>query len=127
MFAFFGRWLKGLIIGWILSFIAYLIKRAMTKAFQNVKDFENAQNAGMKRPANSADIVDTIWAGMTEDQLLATFGHPDTRFRNSAETEIWHYTKWNGQNTSTEVILSNRQVTSWGPAQPLSIESQAHP
>ncbi len=99
----------------------YLVKRALAKSFGNMQQ-HNSQHPH-QRPQSSQpqhDVVETIWAGMTTDQLRAAFGTPQSK-ENSKEKneesseggEIWIYSNLNGQGTRTAITVENQKVKSW--------------
>jgi len=121
MLIFLGRWLKGLILGWLMAFIFFLIKRAMKRAFGNVADFDQQaqqdQRTGQAhRPPHSADIIETLWDGMSTSQLVASYGQPDQKYRENQTREIWTYMRMTGRTAPTEITIENGSVTKWQAA-----------
>ena len=110
MFVFIGRFLKGLILGWIISLVMYLAKRALARAFGQMQ--QPQQPRSNPQPAEGNDIVETMWAGMSIDQLRATFGTPQSK-QATASGDIWVYANLNGQGTETSITITNGVVTSW--------------
>ncbi|HOO49884.1 MAG TPA: hypothetical protein PLK94_01200 [Alphaproteobacteria bacterium] len=126
MLTLFGRWLKGLIAGWLMAFIFFLIKRALQRAFGDVASMQaEAQNDPTRaaRHGNTSDIIETIWIGMSADQLRMTFGAPTSKEKVSFTQENWIYQKWQGRDTPTKVTLENNKVTSWEELPPLQISA----
>ena len=126
MFTFIGRFLKGLIVGWIMSLMMYLVKRALSKALGG--HMPGAQNRTRPHPSsqtsqqntysrptshqNQDDVVETIWVGMSTDQLRRSFGAPLQR-ETVANGEIWSYANLNGQGIQTRVAIHKHAVTGW--------------
>ncbi|MDY0029040.1 MAG: hypothetical protein RBR86_03760 [Pseudobdellovibrionaceae bacterium] len=125
MLTLFGRWLKGLIVGWLMAFIFFLIKRALQRAFGDVAAMRQAGTQNdPSRAANhssTSDIIETIWIGMSSDQLRMTFGAPTSKEKLSFTQENWIYQKWQGRDTPTKVTLENNRVTSWEELPPPQI------
>ncbi len=113
MFLFITRFLKGMIIGWIMSLIMYLVKRALAKSFGNMPQ-QNSQHPQYKpQPSQPQhDVVETIWAGMTTDQLRTAFGAPQSKEKNEAN-EIWVYPNLNGHGTQTRITIENNAIKQW--------------
>lgn len=130
MFIFIARFLKGIILGWIMALVFYLFKRMMKRMFElntqqqqahapqnSVKPAPYAPYAPYKPYTNadsSAQIIDTIWVGMRDVELSNTFGAPDARDSHIAQgEEIWTYNTMRGMDGVTRVTLSNGQIKSW--------------
>lgn len=123
MLTLFLRWFKGLIIGWLMSLVFFLVRRALTKAFgqMNVpQQGTSHQTRHQPHPtaeqpprAPQGDIIETIWVGMSTEQLRQSFGEPTTIKRNG-QIEIWSYPRLDGQQGhTTEVTLENSVITKW--------------
>lgn len=118
MFLIIGRFLKGIILGWILSLIFYLVKRALARAFGAVQQSQHSSRHSQSEHQNqqssspSHDVVETIWAGMSVTQLRTTFGTPQSK-QNIQGGEIWAYANLNGQGTETSITIQNGMVVSW--------------
>ena len=116
MFLFIGRFLKGIILGWILSLIFYLVKRALARAFGAVQQTQASSRTHsdpyQQSSSPSHDVVETIWAGMSVTQLRTTFGTPQSK-QNIQGGEIWAYANLNGQGTETSITIQNGMVVSW--------------
>ena len=97
----------------------YLVKRALAKSFGQMPQ-QNSQHPQQpyQRPQSSHprppqhDVVETIWAGMTTDQLRTTFGTPQSK-ENSDGREIWVYSNLNGQGTRTAITIQNGVIKQW--------------
>ncbi len=127
MLTFFGRWLKGLIAGWLMAFIFFLIKRAMKRAFGDVADMERqAQQArpSQRHQTSSQDVIETIWDGMSSAHLIDSFGAPDQKLRSSPIGEIWIYRHMAGRTSPTEIHIENGSVTKWQAAASQGIEQR---
>ena len=118
MFLFIGRFLKGIILGWILSLIFFVVKRALARAFGTVQQSQNSsrhkqsEHQNQQSSSSHTDVVETIWVGMNVNQLRTTFGTPQSK-QNIQSGEIWLYANLNGQGTETEISIQNGIVTSW--------------
>jgi len=117
MFLFIARFLKGLILGWIMALIFYLVKRALTRTFGNMpQQTENGAQQNHTQntynPSPTHDVVETIWAGMSVAKLKRTFGAP-VRTQNVAGGEVWTYTNLNGHGTETAITIQNGVVLGW--------------
>jgi len=101
-----------------MALIFFLIKRAMKRAFGNVADFDQQaqQTRQAHRPPHSADIIETLWDGMTTSQLIASYGQPDQKYRDGQAREIWTYTRMTGRTDPTEITIENGSVTKWQAA-----------
>lgn len=124
MLLFIVRWFKGLILGWILSLIFLMVRKMLERAFGGPlpKGFAHpgqggpqARGAERGRPSYTprGDVIDTIWIGMTKDQLLQNLGAPESRTISGLHTQVWAYPRWNGQNTPAKVTLTEDKVTAW--------------
>lgn len=131
MFILIARFLKGIILGWIMALVFYLFKRMMKRMFElnmpqhpqqqatpaQQKPVQPAPYAPYKPYTNadsSAQIIDTIWVGMRDVELSNTFGAPDARDSHIAQgEEIWTYNTMRGMDGVTRVTLSNGQIKSW--------------
>ncbi|MEK7802243.1 MAG: hypothetical protein AAB276_07305 [Pseudomonadota bacterium] len=128
MFILIARFLKGIILGWIMALVFYLFKRMMKRVFElNVpqpqatptpqKPAEQAPYAPYKpytNADNSAQIIDTIWVGMSDVELSNIFGAPDARDSHIAQgEEIWTYNTMRGMDGVTRVTLSNGLIKNW--------------
>lgn len=114
MIGFVLRFFKGLILGWLMSLVFFMVKRILARAFGNMPSSNNHQPHTDSRSANqnSNDVVETIWAGMSATQLRATFGTPFKK-ENVKSGEIWTYANLNGIDTETDVSIKDNQVTNW--------------
>ncbi len=58
-----------------------------------------------------------VAVGMNFDDVLASWGIPDTRIRDTNRSEEhWVYVltdRWNGDSVSYEFVFVNRELTSW--------------
>lgn len=120
MLLFIARWLKGLILGWILSLIFLMIRKMLERAFGGPlpKGFMGPSSAKGTNRTNrpytpQGDVIDTIWIGMTKDQLLQSLGSPEARVISGLHTQVWTYARWNGQNTPAKVTLIEDKVSAW--------------
>jgi hypothetical protein len=111
MLTFIARFFKGLIIGWIMSLIMYLVKRALTKSFGSMQGAQQPPRPQNQR-AEGHDIVETIWAGMSTAQLRTSFGAPKT-INPATNGEVWIYTGLNGQGIDTAITIENNSVKHW--------------
>lgn len=111
MLTFIARFFKGLIIGWIMSLIMFLVKRALAKSFGSMQDGQQSAQPQNRR-AEGHDIVETIWAGMSTAQLRNTFGRPKT-INPATNGEVWIYTGLNGVGIDTAVTIENNLVKHW--------------
>jgi hypothetical protein len=68
MFLIIGRFIKGIILGWIMSLIFYLVKRALARAFGNVQQSQQSSRTHadpyQQSSSTGHDVVETIWAGI---------------------------------------------------------------
>jgi hypothetical protein len=126
MFLIIGRFIKGIILGWILSLIFYLVKRALARAFGNVQQAQQSSrtHADPYQQSSSAghDVVETIWAGMSINQLRTAFGTPQSK-QNIQGGEVWVYANLNGQGTETAITIENGMVSNWSNQQ-ISLSGQ---
>lgn len=106
----FGRFLKGIILGWILSLIFYLVKRALARVFGQMQ--QTQQSTRQQSSSASHDVVETIWAGMSINQLRTAFGTPQSK-QNIQGGEIWVYANLNGQGTETAITIRDGVVSNW--------------
>lgn len=120
MLLFIARWFKGLILGWILSLIFLMVRKMLERAFGGPlpKDFMGAPSAKGTGRTNrpyppQGDVIDTIWIGMTKDQLLQSLGSPESRIISGLHSQVWTYARWNGQNTPAKVTLTEDKVSAW--------------
>lgn len=135
MLTFFFRWFKGLIIGWLMSLVFFLVRRALTKTFgqmngpqPDVSRHPHAPRPTPSRPTQQSDIIETIWVGMSTAQLRQSFGEPTTIQRNGAR-EIWSYPRLDGQHGhTTEITVENGLITKWQDVEDTlpSLENSAH-
>lgn len=117
MLLFLARWFKGLIIGWIISLILFMLKRALSRAFGNMEGLDSAQNAPQPRKyQNDGSVVETLWAGMTPAQLTATFGPPSSKNKTGPNSEVWTYSMFGGKPDPTQITIENGMVTGWDKA-----------
>ncbi len=93
-----------------MSLIFYLVKRALARTFGNMP--EPHQQPNPQNTSSSHDVVETIWAGMSVNQLRTTFGTPKSK-QNSQGGEVWVYANLNGQGTETEITIENGMVAGW--------------
>lgn len=103
----------------------YLAKRMLSKAFG--VDAINPKGANAPRKQNpyknnsanqnNADVVDTIWVGMSVHQLLKSFGEALTK-QYVANGEIWTYLNLNGQGTRTAITIKNGVIANWEDIRP---------
>jgi hypothetical protein len=116
MFLIIGRFIKGIILGWILSLIFYLAKRALARMFGQMQQTQASSRTHpdphQQSYSTGHDVVETIWAGMSVTQLRTTFGTPQSK-RNIQGGEIWVYANLNGQGTETSITIQNGMVVSW--------------
>lgn len=120
MFRFIFKFLKGLIVGWIVSLMMYLVKRMLAKAFGagpiNSQPHQNPKNWNPNRTSsanqNRQDIVETMWVGMSASQLVNSLGPALTK-DYSGNREIWTYLNLKGQGTKTAVAIENGIVVNW--------------
>lgn len=122
-----------------MSLIFYLVKRMLAKAF-GVDAFnpQNGRKTAPKQPSqpysnyqqtanqNALDVVETMWVGMSAQQLMSAFGSPSTK-QIVAGGEIWTYANLNGNGTQTAVTIQNGLVSSWQNKQTNSPASFAAP
>ncbi|HNQ92443.1 MAG TPA: hypothetical protein PKI93_05865 [Alphaproteobacteria bacterium] len=114
MLLFIARWFKGLIVGWIIGLILFMLKRALSRAFGNLEGLEGSQGTPQpRRYPNDGSVVETLWAGMSAAQLTATFGPPDLKNKTGPNSEVWTYSTFNGKPEPTAVTIQNGKVTSW--------------
>jgi hypothetical protein len=106
---FVGRFIKGILLGWIMSLIFYLAKRILAQIF-NSRPMSRSDDA--PNPVSQKDIVETIWAGMSRDQLHTSFGMPQSK-ENTQGGEVWVYANLNGQGTETSIVIEAGLVKSW--------------
>jgi hypothetical protein len=116
MFLIIGRFIKGIILGWIMSLIFYLVKRALARAFGNVQQSQQSSRTHadpyQQSSSTGHDVVETIWAGMGVNQLRTAFGTPQSK-QNIQDGEIWTYANLNGQGTETAITIQDGVVISW--------------
>ncbi|MFA7276170.1 MAG: hypothetical protein WC043_05150 [Pseudobdellovibrionaceae bacterium] len=110
MFIFLARWFKGILLGWIAALAMYLVKRIITKAFNMERPPhwpENETAAGNPRgKAPQGDVIDTLYTGMSEQQLLSAMKEPMSKLTCEGNVQIWVY--------PTRVItLEKGNVTKW--------------
>ncbi len=120
MLLFIARWFKGLILGWILSLIFLMVRKMLERAFGGPLPKDFSQTASSQRSGRTnrtytpqGDVIDTIWIGMTKDQLLQNLGSPESRVISGLHTQVWTYSRWNGQNTPAKVTLIEDKVSAW--------------
>lgn len=134
MFGFILKFVKGLIVGWIVSLMMYLAKRVISKAFGvDAISPKSAQPQRKSNPyktnsanQNSQDVVDTIWVGMSVDQLLKSFGEALTK-QYVAGGEVWTYLNLNGQGTQTAITIRNGMIVTWQDIRPRAAAPFAAP
>ena len=117
MFTIIGQFIRGLILGWILSLIGYLIKRALSRAFGGQNPFDPASPHSHRHDQptrqHDANVIETIWVGMKTDQLLKNFGSPQSK-QVIPYGAVWTYANLNGAaGTETEVTIQHDAVVSW--------------
>lgn len=121
MLLFVGQWIRGLILGWVVALIFYLVKRLLTKVFGQMNrpvDREKPKNQssdifGVSRgQAPDQNVVETIWVGMTTSQLIAAFGHPQ-RTEKKGPQDIWVYTNITGNGAETAISLFQNRISDW--------------
>lgn len=97
-----------------MSLIFYVVRRMLARTFGNMPQPQHpSQSQSTPRQSSSGhDVVETIWAGMSLDQLRTTFGTPLSK-ETIQGGEIWTYANLNGQGSRTSITIQNRQVTSW--------------
>lgn len=118
MLIFLSRWLKGLIAGWLMALMFFIIKRALKKAFGGSVDMGSFDINNPPHARNTPDqqddtIVETIWAGMPAQQLIKTFGQPQTVTKTGINSEVWVYPIFNGKLEPTEIQIENEAITKW--------------
>lgn len=109
-----------------MSLIFFLVKRMLAKAFGADMLDPQAHNrtTPQQRPSssqpysqrtanqNTLDVVETMWVGMSADQLRAAFGVPLSK-ENIAGGEVWIYANLNGQGVQTAITIQNNLVAHW--------------
>lgn len=125
MIGFLLRGLKGVILGWLMSLVFFLVKRALAKALGGMPPQMQTRNnppASASAPAPSAapppastptaEVIETIWAGMSATELESTFGAPATRTKTDTG-DVWVYSDMDGGHTNTAIIIEGGVVKSW--------------
>lgn len=102
----------------------YLVKRALSKAFNGqMPQTPRGHQRQSQQPSkntyahtsanqNHHDVVETMWVGMSTEQLRRSFGWPLQK-ETSVEGEVWIYANLNGQGTQTSITIQNAAVTGW--------------
>lgn len=121
--------LKVLIAGGIIWLVMRIVKSMIAKTV--AAEQKRAQAAQAQRTTYAQDelrhrdtpspafknwvVKDTIWQGMNSSDLLATYGEPVSRKRNSSAEEIWVYTSQisNDNRVNMTVMLENGIVKDW--------------
>ena len=124
------RFFKGLILGWITSLMMFLVKRMLAKAFgMSAGDLRHTAQKRAYQPSaghtarnpytqrstanqNHVDVIETLWVGMSVEQLKSAFGMPQSK-QTVAGGEVWTYANLNGQGTQTIVSITGGKVASW--------------
>jgi hypothetical protein len=121
MLLFVGQWIRGLILGWVVALIFYLVKRLLARAFgqmnqpvdiQKSKDESSDIFEVRGHQPRDQNVVETIWVGMTASQLIAAFGHPQ-RTEKKGPQDIWVYTNITGHGAETAISLDQNRVSDW--------------
>lgn len=126
----------GLIAGWVFSMIVALvtgmIKRAVTKQQQRTtstgassaqprtKVYGDTPRPAAKpetlssQPYKTWAITDTIYQGMTLDELKKAYGEPTARMRVSDTSERWTYGgRTSANDNGMTVTIESGLVTDW--------------
>jgi hypothetical protein len=124
------RTISGWIAAWLFSllvtFAGWLIRRAFkaqeahaqSELRPNFKPAAMAPRANKYHPpapARYASVTDTICQGMSEDELVSTYGRPAHTSRTTPGREIWIYpgNAMANDNAKMTVTLENGIVTNW--------------
>lgn len=132
MWSLFQGALRRLIAGWALAFFAFLIQRLIRRLMTPPPSPERqAPSSVQGRPAPKANaagqspfpyartpVRDTLWQGMSRDDLLSTYGLPLSRLSRPAGGEIWIYQRPGNDDSAPEaaemrVTLENGKVSGW--------------
>jgi len=115
MLLFIIRWFKGLIVGWMIGLILFMVRRIIARAFGNIQEAQNNATPP-HRHQNDGSVIETIWAGMTTTQLTRTYGEPERKNKIGPDSEVWTYSNFEGSPLPTDVTIQHGKVTGWARA-----------
>lgn len=119
-------WIAAWLFSLLVSFAGWLIRRAFKAQESHAQselrpNFKPAAAAPRTNryhpaaPARYATVTDTICQGMSEDELVSTYGRPAHTSRTTTGREVWIYpgSAMANDNARMTVTLDNGIVTNW--------------
>lgn len=99
-----------------MSLVMFMAKSMIKRAMRNMSDMPRPSDSAYKGTGraftNNDNVIDTLWVGMTTDQLIKSFGTPESKTITSSAEE-WTFLNINGPDTTTIVTIRNNAVSGW--------------